>query len=291
MKIVTKSAELKQLVREHKAAGRTIGFVPTMGALHRGHLSLVKKAGESTDVVVVSIFVNPNQFNNPDDLKNYPRTIDEDTLLLNNTACEILYHPEVNEVYPDIDTREFDFGALDKVMEGEFRPGHFNGVAQVVSRFFELVQPDKAFFGEKDFQQLAIVKAMTKMLAYPIDIVSGEIIREDDGLALSSRNVRLSEAQRQEATLISRTLFESKQLVKTKNIKEVANFVVENINKSALLNVEYFNIVDGNTLQPVDNWSQSDYIVGCIAVFADKVRLIDNLIYKNFYDAHSSCKV
>ncbi len=291
MKIVTKSAELKQLVGEHKAAGRTIGFVPTMGALHHGHLSLVKKAGACTDVVVVSIFVNPTQFNNPDDLKNYPRTIEEDTLLLSNTACKILYHPEVNEVYPDKDNRVFDFGSLDKVMEGEFRPGHFNGVAQVVSRFFELVQPDKAFFGEKDFQQLAIIKAMTKMLDYPIDIVAGEIIREVDGLALSSRNVRLSEAQRKEATLISRTLFESKQLIKTGNIKEVANFVVENINRSSLLNVEYFNIVDGNTLQVVDNWSQSDYIVGCIAVFADKVRLIDNLIYKNFYDAHSSCKV
>ncbi len=291
MKIVTKSAEIKQLVAEHKAAGRTIGFVPTMGALHSGHLSLVKKAGECTDVVVVSIFVNPNQFNNPEDLKNYPRTIEEDTLLLNNTACKILYHPDVNEVYPDIDTRQFDFGTLDKVMEGEFRPGHFNGVAQVVSRFFELVQPDKAFFGEKDFQQLAIIKAMTKMLAYPIDIVAGEIIREADGLALSSRNVRLSKEQRKEAVLISKTLFESKQLIKTKNVKEVTNFVVQNINKSGLLNVEYFNIVDGNTLQPVDNYSQSDYIVGCIAVFADKVRLIDNLIYKNFYDAHSSCKV
>ncbi|SMO62389.1 pantoate--beta-alanine ligase [Saccharicrinis carchari] len=280
MEIVTKSEELKKMVGKHKEEGLTIGFVPTMGALHQGHLSLINKAATCTDIVVVSIFVNPNQFNNPDDLKNYPRTIDEDTLLLNSTACNILYHPSVNQVYPNKDTRTFDFGMLDKVMEGEFRPGHFNGVAQVVSRFFDLVQPDKAFFGEKDFQQLAIIKAMTKMLNYPVEIIAGEIIREKDGLALSSRNARLNYEQRKAAPLISKVLMESKPLMNTKNIKEVVNFVVENINKSALLNVEYFNIVDGDTLQTLDKWSQSDYIVGCIAVFADKVRLIDNLIYK-----------
>ncbi len=284
MKIVAKSEELNRLIQVFKVEGKTIGFVPTMGALHRGHLSLVKKASECADVVVVSIFVNPNQFNNSDDLKNYPRTIDNDTVLLKDTACSILYHPSVDEVYPDVDTRDFDFGMLDKVMEGEFRTGHFNGVAQVVSRFFDLVNPDKAFFGEKDFQQLAIIRAMTKMLKYPIEIVAAEIIREEDGLAMSSRNVRLSVEHRKEAALIYKTLFESKELMITKNIKEVINFVVEKINDSSLFKVEYFNIVDGNTLQPVDNWSQSEYIVGCIAVFANEVRLIDNLIYKNFQD-------
>ncbi|GAF03439.1 pantoate--beta-alanine ligase [Saccharicrinis fermentans] len=284
MNIVTNSEELKSLISAHKDSGQKIGFVPTMGALHKGHLSLVETAGQCTDVVVVSIFVNPNQFNNQEDLLNYPRTIDHDKALLSSTACTILYHPTVEDVYPQEDNRVFDFGMLDKVMEGKFRPGHFNGVAQVVSRFFDLVQPHKAFFGEKDFQQLAVIKAMTKMLNYEIEIVPVKIVREKDGLAMSSRNERLSEEQRRESVLISKTLFESKQQMDTKNIKEVINFVVDKINSSALLNIEYFNIVDGDTLQPVDDWNESEYIVGCIAVFADKVRLIDNLIYKNFQD-------
>jgi len=284
MKIVVKAEELRSLVAENKTSGKTIGFVPTMGALHQGHLSLVNKASQKADVVIVSVFVNPTQFNNADDLKNYPRTIDEDIKKLEDTACSILYHPAVEEVYPEKDDRVFDFGTLDKVMEGEFRPGHFNGVAQVVSRLFDLVQPDKAFFGEKDFQQLAIIKAMTKMLKYNIEIVPCEIVRESDGLAMSSRNALLTSEHRKEAILISKTLFESKKLIETQNIKEVINFVVRTINNSTLLDVEYFNIVDGNTLQPVDDWSDSEYIVGCIAVFAGKVRLIDNLIYKSFQD-------
>ncbi|MCW3788624.1 pantoate--beta-alanine ligase [Plebeiibacterium sediminum] len=284
MDIVVKAEELRSLIDQSKSLGKTIGFVPTMGALHQGHISLVNKASQMADVIVVSVFVNPNQFNNADDLKNYPRTLDDDIKKLEGTACSILYHPTVEEVYPEKDERIFDFGTLDKVMEGEFRPGHFNGVAQVVSRFFDLVQPDKAFFGEKDFQQLAIIKRMTEMLNYNIEIVPCSIVRESDGLAMSSRNALLDEEHRKEAVLISKTLFESKKLIDTKNIKEVVNFVTEKINDSALLKVEYFNIVDGNTLQPVDDWSKSDYIVGCIAVFADKVRLIDNLIYKTFHD-------
>lgn len=282
MEIVVKAEQLKAFIKNNKEAGKTIGFVPTMGALHRGHLSLVNKAVQKADIVVVSVFVNPNQFNNPDDLKNYPRTLEDDAKLLEGTGCHVLYHPTVDEVYPQKDERIFDFGQLDKVMEGKFRPGHFNGVAQVVSRFFDLVNPDMAFFGEKDFQQLAIIKKMTQMLGYHIQIVSCPIIREEDGLAMSSRNTLLSEEFRKEAVLISKILFESKALMKSKNIKEVISFVTENINKSALLKVEYFNIVDGDSLQELEDWSKSEYIVGCIAVFADKVRLIDNLIYKNF---------
>ncbi len=282
MEIVVKAEQLKAFIKKNKEAGKTIGFVPTMGALHRGHLSLVNKAVQKADIVVVSVFVNPNQFNNPDDLKNYPRTLEDDAKLLEGTGCHVLYHPTVDEVYPQKDERIFDFGQLDKVMEGKFRPGHFNGVAQVVSRFFDLVNPDMAFFGEKDFQQLAIIKKMTQMLGYHIQIVSCPIIREEDGLAMSSRNTLLSEEFRKEAVLISKILFESKALMKSKNIKEVISFVTENINKSALLKVEYFNIVDGDSLQELEDWSKSEYIVGCIAVFADKVRLIDNLIYKNF---------
>ncbi len=284
MKIVVKAEELRSMIAESKASGKTIGFVPTMGALHQGHISLVNKAAQMADVIIVSVFVNPTQFNNSDDLKNYPRTIDDDIKKLEGTACKILYHPTVEEVYPEKDDRIFDFGSLDKVMEGEFRPGHFNGVAQVVSRFFDIVQPDKAFFGEKDFQQLAIIRKMTEMLNYNIEIVPCKIVREGDGLAMSSRNALLSPEHRKESVLISKTLFESKKLIDTQNIKEVINFVVETINKSTLLEVEYFNIVDGNTLQPVDDWSDSEYIVGCIAVFAGEVRLIDNLIYKTFQD-------
>jgi pantoate--beta-alanine ligase len=282
MEIVVKAEQLKAFIKKSKEEGKTIGFVPTMGALHRGHLSLVNKAVQKADIVVVSVFVNPNQFNNQDDLKNYPRTLEDDAKLLEGTGCHILYHPTVDEVYPQKDERVFDFGQLDKVMEGKFRPGHFNGVAQVVSRFFDLVNPDMAFFGEKDFQQLAIIKKMTQMLGYHIQIVSCPIIREEDGLAMSSRNTLLTEEYRKESVLISKILFESKALMKSKNIKEVISFVTENINKSALLKVEYFNIVDGDSLQALEDWSKSEYIVGCIAVFADKVRLIDNLIYKNF---------
>ncbi len=280
MNIVSKREELKKAIENCKAEGKTVGFVPTMGALHEGHLSLVELAGRATDVVVVSIFVNPNQFNNADDLKNYPRTVENDMALLEKTACHILFTPNVDEVYPEEDTRVFEFGKLDKVMEGEFRPGHFNGVAQVVSRLFDMVMPDKAFFGLKDFQQLAIIKEMTKKLDYNIEIIPGDIVREEDGLAMSSRNTRLTKEQRTESTLISKTLFESKKLIGRDNLKEVINFVTEKINESALLEVEYFNIVDGDSLQPVDSWDDSDYIVGCIAVFADKIRLIDNLIYK-----------
>ncbi len=279
MDIVVKAEQVRALVEDYKKKGLSVGFVPTMGALHQGHLSLVNEAGSKADVVVVSIFVNPTQFNNPEDLEKYPRTIEADRALLENTACNILYYPSVEEVYPEEDTRQFDFGSLDKVMEGKFRPGHFNGVAQVVSRFFELIHPDKAFFGEKDFQQLAIIKEMTKQLQFGIEIVPCTIIREDDGLAMSSRNQLLLKEYREVAPVISQVLFESKALINSKNPKEVINFVTEKINKTNLLEVEYFEIVSGDSLQPVLDWSE-DYIVGCIAVYADKVRLIDNLIYK-----------
>lgn len=280
MKIVEKSKELKGLIDSYKQQGLVVGFVPTMGALHEGHLSLVNEASKKTDVVVVSIFVNPNQFNNPNDLDKYPRTLEKDRGMLEQTDCAILYYPSVDEVYPEEDKRVFDFGQLDKVMEGEFRPGHFNGVAQVVSRFFDLINPDKAFFGEKDFQQLTIIKEMTKLLSYKIEIVPVAIMRESDGLAMSSRNQLLTEQCRNEASIISQKLFESKNLLSTKNIKEVINFVTDEINKSGVLKVEYFEIVDGDSLQSIENWEESDFVVGCIAVFADKVRLIDNLIYK-----------
>ncbi|TAJ13280.1 pantoate--beta-alanine ligase [Marinilabiliaceae bacterium JC017] len=281
MKVVKTVEELRETLEVLRQENKYVGFVPTMGALHKGHLSLVDRAGEKCDVVVVSIFVNPTQFNNPDDLTRYPRDLDTDIAFLDTTKCNIIFAPSVEEVYPDEDKRQFDFGDLDKVMEGEFRPGHFNGVAQVVSRLFNMVKPDKAFFGLKDFQQLAIIRKMARDLELPIEIVPCPIMREDSGLAMSSRNQLLSPQQRKNAPVIAQTLFESVNFAPEKPVHEVINFVTGRINEVEGFEVEYFNIVNGDTLMPVQDWNECDYIVGCIAVFAGKIRLIDNVIYKN----------
>ncbi len=280
MKIVTSIKELQDEIKKQKKEGRVIGFVPTMGALHEGHLSLVQEARKQSDYIVVSIFVNPTQFNNPDDLKTYPRDLDRDVKMLKDLSVELIFTPTVKEMYPEEDKRQFDFGMLDKVMEGKFRPGHFNGVAQVVSKLFDQVKPDKAFFGEKDFQQLAIIRKLVKDLKMPVEVVGCSIVREPDGLAMSSRNQLLTPEMRKNAPLIAKTLFESLNFASGKTVKETVDQVVNTINGSGMLEVEYFEIVDGNTLQPVDKWDDSDYIVGCIAVFAGKVRLIDNVTYK-----------
>lgn len=280
MEIIRAASELKTRIAALKDAGKVIGFVPTMGALHEGHLSLVKEAADHSDVVVMSIFVNPNQFNNASDLERYPRDLQKDAALLEGTACELLFVPSVKEVYPEPDQRVFDFGDLDKVMEGKFRPGHFNGVAQVVSRLFDLVAPHKAFFGEKDFQQLAVVRAMVRQLNYPVEIVPCPIVREADGLAMSSRNMLLSTLQRKNAPQIALTLSESCNFTATHSVAETKQQVVDAINAVPELEVEYFEIVDGNSLQAVGSWEESSYVVGCIAVFAGEVRLIDNVIYK-----------
>jgi len=280
MEIIRAASELKARLAALRKAGKIIGFVPTMGALHEGHLSLVKEAADHSDVVVMSIFVNPNQFNNASDLERYPRDLQKDAALLEGTACELLFVPSVKEVYPEPDQRVFDFGDLDKVMEGKFRPGHFNGVAQVVSRLFDLVAPHKAFFGEKDFQQLAVVRAMVRQLNYPVEIVPCPIVREADGLAMSSRNMLLSTLQRKNAPQIALTLSESCNFAATHSVAETKQQVVDAINAVPELEVEYFEIVDGNSLQAVGSWEESSYVVGCIAVFAGEVRLIDNVIYK-----------
>lgn len=280
MEIIRAASELKARLAALRKAGKIIGFVPTMGALHEGHLSLVKEAADHCDVVVMSIFVNPNQFNNASDLERYPRDLQKDAALLEGTACELLFVPSVKEVYPEPDQRVFDFGDLDKVMEGKFRPGHFNGVAQVVSRLFDLVAPHKAFFGEKDFQQLAVVRAMVRQLNYPVEIVPCPIVREADGLAMSSRNMLLSTLQRKNAPQIALTLSESCNFAATHSVAETKQQVVDAINAVPELEVEYFEIVDGNSLQAVGSWEESSYVVGCIAVFAGEVRLIDNVIYK-----------
>ena len=279
MELVKTRQELSEKLNACRKAGKTVGFVPTMGALHEGHLSLVEAAGSQSDLVVVSIFVNPTQFNDPGDLERYPRDLNKDLQLLENTSCELLFAPSVEEVYPEPDKRKFDFGDLEKVMEGKHRPGHFNGVAQVVSRLFEMVNPDKAFFGQKDFQQLAIVREMVRQLDMNVEVVGCPIIRESDGLAMSSRNALLTKKHRKSAPLIAKTLSESCNFVHEKRIEDVEAFVLEVVNGDENLDVEYFEIVDGNTLQKVDNWEESTYIVGCIAVFAGNIRLIDNITY------------
>lgn len=281
MDVIETSEQLTSAVTRLKLEGKTIGFVPTMGSLHPGHLSLVEEAHKNTDVVVVSIFVNPNQFNNPDDLKNYPRDLDKDIKLLKATDCELLFVPSVKDIYPEEDNRIFDFGQVDKVMEGRFRPGHFNGVAQVVSRLFEIVKPDKAFFGLKDFQQIAVIKQMVKQLDLGVEIVACPIVRESDGLAMSSRNLLLQPGDRKKAPIIAQTLFDSCNFVQNHSVEETQNFVIDAINGEKSFKIEYFEIVDGETLQSVENWKDSPYIIGCIAVFAGEVRLIDNVIYKN----------
>ena len=240
-----------------------------MGALHAGHASLVKRAVAENDVVVVSDFVNPTQFNDRNDLIKYPRTLDADCELLEKVGASFVFAPSVEEIYPEPDTRRFSYAPLDTVMEGRFRPGHFNGVCQIVSKLFMIVEPDRAYFGEKDFQQLAIIREMVKQMEFKLQIVGCPIVREEDGMALSSRNARLSSEEREYALNISQTLFKSRM------------FAVENaIAASKGLRLEYFEIVDGNSLQKIANWEDTEYAVGCITVFCGEVRLIDNIKYK-----------
>lgn len=281
MKILHTVAEVKEAISKLKSEGKSIGFIPTMGALHNGHISLVKENNKDNDVSVVSIFVNPTQFNNKEDLDKYPRNIEKDTKLLEANGVKIVFVPTVNEIYPHEDTRQFEFGQLDKVMEGQFRPGHFNGVAQVVSRLLDIVNPDRAYFGEKDFQQLAIIRDMVKKQNIPVDIIAVPIKREESGLALSSRNERLSESQKNEAVNIYKTLSSSASLIEKMTVKEVIEFVIKKINEIDSLEVEYYDIVDGDTLQSIQDWTETEYVVGCIAVYCGDVRLIDNITYFN----------
>ena len=277
MEIVVNKVELFKKIDAFKTKGKSVGFVPTMGALHEGHLSLIKKANQENDITVVSIFVNPTQFNNPNDYSKYPRILNDDIKKIKNVKCDILYTPTEKEMYPEEDKREFDFGSLDKVMEGEHRPGHFRGVALIVSKLFEDVKPDRAYFGEKDFQQLAIIKHLTKIAGYNIDIIPCSIIRENDGLAMSSRNMLLTKEQRENVSLISQTLFKSYEQSKTMNVSETKDWVVRTINANKYLEVEYFDIVDINTLESIKAFSDKENSIGCIAVNVGSIRLIDNI--------------
>ncbi len=280
MIVVNKISELREALKRMDAENKMVGFVPTMGALHQGHAALVRQCVKENDISVVSIFVNPTQFNNIEDLRLYPKTPQADLDLMREIGVDIVFMPEVEEMYPEPDTRLFDFGELDKVMEGKYRPGHFNGVGQVVSKLFVFVEPNRAYFGEKDFQQLAIIRQMVKQLSMPIEIVGVPIVREENGLAMSSRNERLSPEERKTAAIIYKTLCDSKKLYPQAKPSDVINQVVDTLNKIDGLRVEYFEIADGNSLQTVSDWNESEYIVGCITVYCGEVRLIDNIKYK-----------
>ncbi|MFO7828137.1 MAG: pantoate--beta-alanine ligase [Bacteroidales bacterium] len=277
MKIFKNKTDITAEIERLKQKKLSIGFVPTMGALHQGHLSLIEYSNQKDDITVVSIFVNPTQFNNKNDFAKYPRILDDDLKQLKKVKCDLLFTPASEEMYPEEDKRDFDFGYLDKVMEGAHRPGHFRGVGLIVSKLFEIIKPDRAYFGEKDFQQIAIIKQLTKDLEIPVEIVACPIIREHDGLAMSSRNIRLSAQQRQEVPLISKTLFEARNKAQNLSVKEIREWVICKINNNPFLDVEYFEIVDEDTLLPIDSWDQCERKRGCIAVNVGDVRLIDNV--------------
>ena len=278
MKIAKTVGELHSALAARK--GETAGFVPTMGALHQGHLSLVERARKECAVCVVSVFVNPTQFNDKNDLKNYPRTPEADAAMLEKAGVDILFMPSVEEIYPQPDTRIFDFGQIDKVMEGATRPGHFNGVAQVVSRLFDLVKPDKAYFGEKDFQQIAVIKTMVAQSGLDVQIVECPIVRGSDGLALSSRNALLDAEHRAAAPHIYEVLSAAAAKVGEMTPAELEKFATEEIEKNPLLKVIYFHAADALTMQRVNSWSDAERIQGCVAVQAGTIRLIDNIKLK-----------
>lgn len=279
MEIFEKSNDLSNRIELLKSDGKSIGFVPTMGALHKGHLSLTDCSARQNSITVVSIFINPEQFNDKDDLSNYPRNLTNDLKILRNSKCDIVFTPSVNEMYPEPDNRQFDFGSLDKLMEGKFRPGHFNGVAKIVARFFEIIAPHKAYFGLKDYQQLAIIKKISRDLSFNTEIIACPTIREHDGLAISSRNTLLTRKQRKYAAAINHALYMANKHAGKKNINDIKTQVIDTLNKNPYTEVEYFEIVDGEELRPVKSWDEKPVIVGCAAVKIGNIRLIDNIIF------------
>lgn len=280
MEIISKVDELRKQVANLRAGGKSVGLVPTMGALHEGHQSLVERARRENDIVVVSVFLNPTQFNNKEDLRTYPRNAEADAALLESCGVDIAFMPTVEDIYPEPDTRVFNLGPVAEVMEGAKRPGHFNGVCQIVSKLFMIVEPTRAYFGEKDFQQIAVVRAMIKQLDLNLEIVPCPCVREADGLAKSSRNVRLTPQTRKVAPNIYRVLRESIDFAQDHTVEQTLNWVTATLNAYPEMEVEYYSICDGITLQPVNDWEQSDYIVGCITVYCGDVREIDNITYK-----------
>ena len=282
MKVISTIASLRSELAKVRSEGKSVGLVPTMGALHEGHASLVRRSVIENDVTVVSVFLNPTQFNDPTDLAKYPRTLVADCKLLDSCGATIVFAPSVSEVYPEPDTRHFSYPPTDSVMEGAFRPGHFNGVCQIVSKLFVMVEPDRAYFGEKDFQQIAVIRRMVADYSFKIEIVPCPVVREKSGLAMSSRNSLLTAEERQIASHIYQTLHESLIWAKMMGVDEVRLRVIEQINNIDGLQVQYYSIVDGKSLADVHDWTESDDIVGCITVFcgSQPIRLIDHIRYK-----------
>lgn len=281
MKVINTVVELQNALFDERKSGNKVGLVPTMGALHEGHASLVKRSVAENDVTVVSVFLNPTQFNDPKDLERYPRTLDADCELLNACGATYVFAPSVKEMYPVEDKRQFEFPPVSTVMEGAHRPGHFNGVCQVVSRLFYIAKPERAYFGEKDFQQIAVVKAMVKYLHLGVEIVECPIIREENGLARSSRNSLLADDEKAIAPKIYEAMKASLDYAKSHTVKETHDYVVDTINAVEGLEVEYYSIVDGDTLLDVDDWKAASHVVGCITVYCGKkpIRLIDHIRY------------
>lgn len=280
MQVIDTILNLQDFLSGERAKGKTIGLVPTMGALHEGHASLVRRSVSENDITVVSIFLNPTQFNDPKDLERYPRTLESDCAILEKCNALVAFVPSVKEIYPEPDTRHFSYPPTDSVMEGERRPGHFNGVCQIVSKLFSITDPDRAYFGEKDYQQIAVIRRMAEDLKFRVNIVPCPVIREEDGLAMSSRNTLLSPDEKKIATNIYRVLQESKDL--GLNVRDTQDWVINHINEIDGLEVEYYSIVDGDTLADISNWEDALHVVGCITVYCGKtpIRLIDHIRYK-----------
>ncbi len=279
MKVVKTKAECIEYISAWRRDKMKIGFVPTMGALHEGHISLVDKSCSENEKTIVSIFVNPTQFNNKTDLEKYPRNLDLDAEMLSKHEVDIIFAPDVDEIYPDKNDEQYDLGGLDLYMEGKHRPGHFQGVAMVIDRLFKIITADNAYFGEKDFQQLAIIRYITKNLGFNTNIIGCPIIRDHEGLALSSRNLLLNEECKKNAPKIYEALKSSKEEINKYPIVTVKKNITEKLNSIACFDVEYFEIVDAYNLTPIEQYNPSVPTIGCIAVWANKVRLIDNIIY------------
>lgn len=279
MIIIRNKADLLPILERQRVNGKIIGFVPTMGALHAGHISLIESSLKQSDFTVCSIFVNPTQFNDKADLERYPRMPEKDAAMLEKAGCHLLYMPEVTDVYPEPDTRVFDFGHLDKILDGAHRPGHFNGVGQVVSRLFDIVKPDKSFFGLKDYQQVQIIKKLCEILHYKIEVIACPILREEDGLAMSSRNMLLSAEERKAAALIPQLMNEAASRLKNNEpIESVKSFVLNLFSKNPIYKPDYFEVCDANTLLPLNSLTIKGPSIILIACFVGKIRLIDNLV-------------
>jgi pantoate--beta-alanine ligase len=277
MVVLDKIVVTRNYLEEVRNSGKTVGFVPTMGALHQGHLDLVRRSCKENDITGCSIFVNPIQFNNQEDLSKYPRTLPEDIRMLEEAGCNLVFVPSVEEMYPEPVEEKYNFGELEKVMEGAHRPGHFNGVAVVVKKLLDIFRPHRAYFGEKDFQQLRVIQSLVKMKEIPVEIVPCPTVREADGLAMSSRNRRLSADERAVAPEIYRTLQHARELAKKMPVAEVLSICEKNLAEKGF-RVDYFEIADIETLQPLKDWEDSPGGIACVAAFLGPVRLIDNMI-------------